>query len=90
MLFADPFVTKWLFDVELLARLRHIGGQTRTASTDTAAIEMSLRAWQDVKGSRLRWFHMARAPLDLLTIRSHYLKKSPIVGAGKEPPSTHG
>ena len=75
MLFAEPFVTKWLFDVELLARLRNIE-RTGSACPDTLAIEMPLKSWRDVRGSRFRWSQMAGAPVDLVRIRSHYFRKN--------------
>jgi glycosyltransferase involved in cell wall biosynthesis len=71
VLFGDPFVSKWLFDVELLARLG-AAGPTRSASAGVAAIEMPLNSWRDVRGSRFRWSQMAIAPLDLIRIRLRY------------------
>lgn len=65
-LFGEPFITRWLFDVELLARLR-----TR-ASMQDAAIELPLSTWRDVGGSRLRWMPMAAAPFGLIKIRLRY------------------
>ena len=66
-LFADPFVTKWLFDVELLVRLRHHLGQKEFLN---ASIEVPLTAWKEMGGSKLRLSHMLRVPIDLLRIRS--------------------
>ena len=66
-LFGEPFVTKWLFDVELLVRLRrHLGPKAFLA----ASIEVPLTAWKEMGGSKLRLSHMVRVPLDLLRIRS--------------------
>jgi len=66
VLFGEPFTTRWLFDVELLARLRNHG------SVQQSAIELPLTKWRDVGGSRLRWMQMAAAPLGLLRIRLRY------------------
>ena len=66
VLFGEPFTTRWLFDVELLARLRCDG------AIEEAAIEVPLTQWRDVGGSRLRWMPMASAPLGLLKIRWRY------------------
>jgi dolichyl-phosphate beta-glucosyltransferase len=66
-LFRDPFVTKWLFDVELLVRLRRHLGQKEFLE---ASIEVPLTAWREMGGSKLRLSHMLRVPIDLLRIRS--------------------
>jgi dolichyl-phosphate beta-glucosyltransferase len=66
VLFGEPFSTRWLFDVEMLARLRSRG------SMEGAAIELALSEWRDVGGSRLGWMQMAAAPLALLRIRLRY------------------
>lgn len=69
VLFTDPFLTKWLFDLEMLVRLRnHLGRDAFLA----AAIEVPLDAWREVGGSKLRIAHMVRVPFELLKIRSHY------------------
>jgi dolichyl-phosphate beta-glucosyltransferase len=67
-LFADAFTTRWLFDVELLARLKppHPG-----AATD-GAIEVPLTKWRDVRGSRLGFWQMAATPIGLWKIRQRY------------------
>lgn len=67
-LFGEPFSTRWLFDVELLARLR---SQCRGSMGD-AAIEVPLSRWRDVGGSRLRLPQMLSTPFGLLAIRSRY------------------
>lgn len=69
ILFSEPFVSKWIFDVEILARLRNHLGRDRALS---AAIEVPLKAWKEMAGSKLRLAHMVKAPLDLLRIHSHY------------------
>lgn len=65
-LFGDPFVTRWLFDVELLVRLRGMHGHL------DAAMETPLGEWRDVSGSKLSIASMVSSPLDLLRIRRHY------------------
>jgi glycosyltransferase involved in cell wall biosynthesis len=69
VLFGEPFATNWLFDVEILTRLRnHLG----SAEFLKAAMEVPLTAWREVGGSKLRASHMARVPLDLLRIVRKY------------------
>jgi dolichyl-phosphate beta-glucosyltransferase len=49
---AEPFRTRWLFDVELLARLLHPPpGVTPIAAA--RMVEVPLRTWHDVAGSKL-------------------------------------
>ncbi|HEV8455451.1 MAG TPA: glycosyltransferase [Gemmatimonadales bacterium] len=59
-----PFRSRWIFDVELLARLdrRIPGGLLR------GACEVPLREWTDVAGSQVRWHAFLRAPFDLASI----------------------
>ena len=72
VLFRDPFSTRWLFDVELLARLRNqLGRDSLLASV----IEMPLGAWHDVAGSKLGVAHMAAVPLELLRIHRRYNRR---------------
>lgn len=48
--FADPFKSRWIFDVEVLVRMHH----TVSASEDPSAIiEVPLNGWRGRKGSRI-------------------------------------
>ena len=68
-LFAEPFTSPWLFDVEILARMRdHLG----RANILDAVVEVPLSTWRDVAGSKMRTRHMAAAPLGLLKIHWRY------------------
>lgn len=68
-LFAEPFTSPWLFDVEILARMRdHLG---RTAVLN-AVVEVPLRTWREMPGSKMTARHMAAAPLGLLKIHWRY------------------
>jgi hypothetical protein len=72
-LFEDAFVSRWLFDVELLARLRnHLG----TELALRAVTEVPLSAWVEVDGSKLRVVHMLQVPLDLWRIARRYRLRS--------------
>lgn len=71
-LFSTPFITKWLFDVEILARYEKVYG----AKVATEKIyELPLFQWEDVDGSRLKRSDFLRAPKELLKIRKTYMKK---------------
>ena len=63
-----PFLTRWIFDVELLVRLR----QMDAASMRARVIEVPLAAWRDVAGSKLRAADMLQAPRELWAIRQAY------------------
>lgn len=72
LLFADPFTSPWLFDVELLARLRnHLGRD----AVRRAVVEVPLQAWREVGGSKMSAAHMATVPLGLLRISRRYNKR---------------
>jgi dolichyl-phosphate beta-glucosyltransferase len=66
--FADPFLTRWLFDLEMLVRLRNAAG----ASAIEATREVPLSRWKEVGGSKLGVSDMINVPLELLKIRTHY------------------
>jgi glycosyltransferase involved in cell wall biosynthesis len=63
---SEPFMSRWVFDVELIGRLsRHHPG---TKGADPWIVEVPLRQWRDVRGSRLGLPAMARAVADLARI----------------------
>lgn len=61
---AEPFISRWAFDVELIGRLVR-GGPSAPALDITAFHEEPLLEWHDVAGSKLRATHMARSLYDL-------------------------
>jgi glycosyltransferase involved in cell wall biosynthesis len=65
-LFAEPFLARWLFDVEILARLARARG---AAGAARAVYEQPLSCWRDVPGSKLRPFDYLAAARDLWRIR---------------------
>jgi dolichyl-phosphate beta-glucosyltransferase len=67
-LFGDPFLTRWLFDLEMLVRLRNQAGAAMVEKT----IEVPLRCWREVGGSKLRPRDLINVPRELVTIRQHY------------------
>ena len=73
--FAEPFRTRWLFDVEILARLLCRMAPEEIDPDAPRVHEVPLRRWRDVSGSKLRPHHMLRTPLDLLTIWRAYLRR---------------
>jgi dolichyl-phosphate beta-glucosyltransferase len=61
---ARPFSARWAFDVELLSRLLFPDHGVVPTSTE-AVIEVPLRAWRDVSGSKLGPTAMVRAAFEL-------------------------
>ena len=68
-LFGEPFLSRWIFDVEVLARLRNLIG---VESMRTAAVEMPLQTWHGISGSKMRLAAMLRSPLELVSIARRY------------------
>lgn len=68
----EPFLTRWIFDVELMARLAQARRQTQSPSLDEAIYEYPLLRWKDIAGSKVRSFDFVRAALELARIRLRY------------------
>jgi dolichyl-phosphate beta-glucosyltransferase len=71
---ATPFNSRWIFDVELLARHFLHGGKAE------ALYEWPLLSWTDVGDSRLRRSDFVRAMGELLRIYRDYPLKQPLRG----------
>lgn len=61
---ADPFLTKWIFDIELIGRLL-TGTRSAPALTLSDFVELPLQEWADVTGSKLSAMMAARVWVDL-------------------------
>jgi len=68
-LFANPFGSRWLFDVELCARLIRARGHERASE---GIVEYPLREWLDVAGSKLSYWDFVRAIHELYEIYRKY------------------
>jgi glycosyltransferase involved in cell wall biosynthesis len=62
-----PFSSRWAFDVELLSRLLRPEVDVSAVPVERF-IEVPLRAWEDIAGSKLRGATMLRAGADLARI----------------------
>ena len=70
---AEPFGSRWIFDVELLARyLRQVRRAPRWPAEPCGIVEVPLRAWRDVAGSKLRGNDFLHAAKDLWKIGRRY------------------
>jgi glycosyltransferase involved in cell wall biosynthesis len=68
-LFETAFITKWLFDVEILARYIKLFGRNKAIE---AIYEYPLHQWEDIGGSQLKLRDFMKAPMELLKIRKKY------------------
>jgi dolichyl-phosphate beta-glucosyltransferase len=63
--FTAPFRSRWIFDVELIARYLRLPVGPGEAPRRDRLYELVLPAWHDKPGSKLRWYDFARAMVDL-------------------------
>lgn len=94
-LFGDPYTTRWLFDVEILARmlcLRRRSG-VPLPSMRRAVFEYPLPRWRDVHGSKVSLRDITRTVPDLLRVWLRYfaiprpsLSSVPVPSAGEAVP----
>jgi len=68
-LFEEPFISKWLFDVELFARIIKIYGRS---DCNSKMIEIPLLKWTDKGGSKVKITYAFRLWFDLCTINRKY------------------
>jgi glycosyltransferase involved in cell wall biosynthesis len=64
--FRDPFITRWLFDVEIFGR---IAGLYDKQEIYRRLLEVPLNAWHDIGGSKMKFFNFLSVPFDLLRIK---------------------
>jgi glycosyltransferase involved in cell wall biosynthesis len=83
-IFADPFLSKWVFDVEIIARYLQIERCDATL-LEKRIYEYPLETWVDIAGSKVRPSDFLTAFWDTVRIRVHYLSKP-----GFPPPETAG
>jgi glycosyltransferase involved in cell wall biosynthesis len=69
VIFKDAFKTKWLFDVELLARTKKEFGKPYCENN---ILEIPLNQWHDTEDTRISFFDFLKTPFSLLKIYSNY------------------
>ncbi|WP_373523932.1 glycosyltransferase [Aquiflexum sp.] len=67
--FKDPFLSRWLFDVEILRRL-----QMDMGNLDEVVKEVPLNVWIEKGESKLNFLDLIKVPIDLVSIMIHYRK----------------
>lgn len=71
-LFATGFQTRWVFDVEIIARWKMIHAQSGLPPAADAIYEYSLKEWRHAKGSKLGLLDGFSVLKDLITIYRQY------------------
>jgi len=71
-LFDRPFLSRWIFDVEILARYLSVVG---TEAANSSIYEFPLHSWVDVDGSKVKPTDFFVAFRDVLRIRAAYQRK---------------
>jgi dolichyl-phosphate beta-glucosyltransferase len=75
--FSRPFLTRWLFDVEILARFARDSRLGGLPGLEEIVYELPLHQWCDVPGSKVHPMDFFRALYQLIRIRSVYHKSAP-------------
>lgn len=70
--FAEPFLSRWVFDVEIIARYMTLF-QGNPQRIENAIYEYPLEVWIDIQGSKVRPGDFFFAFLDVLRIKRRYL-----------------
>jgi dolichyl-phosphate beta-glucosyltransferase len=82
-LFERPFRSRWIFDVELIARYLRLPVASGEPARADRLYELVLPAWHDRPGSKLAWYDFARAMVELGYIWRERLAHRPVSVAGE-------
>lgn len=66
--FSNPFLAKWVFDVEVIARMRQLRKQAGRSRSEDFLFEAPLDRWEEIGSSRLKSHDFFTAILDLARI----------------------
>ncbi len=67
--FAEPFLSHWLFDIEILLRLRN-----NYPDYNSIIYEIPLNVWVEQGNSKIRFSHLLKMPMQLVKIYFEYRK----------------
>ena len=73
-LFQQPFYSRWIFDVEIIARLIQAKRGKNLPQADRVIYEFPLMEWRDVQGSKVGYRDFVRAAWELSRIHNNYFK----------------
>jgi len=71
---AEPFRSRWIFDVEMLARLTAESRAGRAPLPKDCVYEAALTRWEDVAGSKVKARDFVRASVELAAIWRRHLR----------------
>ncbi len=71
-IFAEPFLSRWVFDVEIIARYLRLYHRN-TKQVEKIIYEYPLETWIDIAGSKVRLGDFLTALIDVVRIRRRYL-----------------
>ena len=69
----EPFLSRWVFDVEILARMKRIS-VNRGVAIENLIVEYPLEEWCDVRGSKVKPTDFFKALKDVVRIYLQYRK----------------
>jgi len=72
-IFQQPFCSRWIFDVEIFARLMRQSQDGKLPPVEHIVYEHPLRSWEDVDGSKLKLRDFFVAAFDLVKVYRTYL-----------------
>jgi dolichyl-phosphate beta-glucosyltransferase len=72
-LFESPFSSRWLFDVEIFFRLKSLFTEIEFFKI---LIEVPLRKWREIPGTKIKLLDICRVPFELLKIYFRYNRNS--------------
>lgn len=67
--FEERFISPWLFDIEIIARIIQLVGRKSAVET---IVEMPLMEWKEIGQSRIKLTYLFKVPIELLRIRLKY------------------
>jgi glycosyltransferase involved in cell wall biosynthesis len=73
--FAEPFLTHWIFDIEIIARLIRYRRDHQLPGVEEIIYEMPLPEWRDVRGSKVKGGDFLTGAMELFVIRRRYLSR---------------
>ena len=72
VLFQEPFATRWIFDVEIVARLMRARTGTPRPQARDVVYEVPLSEWRDAAGSKIRFHDFVIAIFGMIEICRKY------------------
>ena len=73
-LFQQPFHSRWIFDVEIIARLIQARRGKELPQAEQVIYEYPLLEWKDIPGSKLTYRDFLRAAWELFRIHGYYFR----------------